>query len=78
VNKITPNDSFQRKTTIEIIERIFNALEDGKFHTISEVASIAKSNWRTVKNQVDLIKKIQEMSKIEVVHASKQVLVRKF
>lgn len=74
---ITQNESFQRKTTIKIIEGIYNALEDGKFHTISEIASLAKSNWRTVKNQIDLVAKIQEMPKIEVIQASKQILVRK-
>ena len=74
---ITQNESFQRKTTIKIIEGIYNALEDGKFHTISEIASLAKSNWRTIKNQIDLVAKIQEMPKIEVIQASKQILVRK-
>jgi hypothetical protein len=62
---------------LKIIEGIYDALKDGKFHTISEISDIAKSNWRTVRNQVDLVKKIQKMPKIEVIHASKQILVRK-
>ena len=77
MNKITKIESFQRKTRIEIIDKIYNALEDGKFHTISEIASISKSNWRTIKNQVDLVKIIQEKPKIEVIQAAKQILVRK-
>ena len=74
---ISKTESLQRKTTIKIIEGIYNALEDGKFHTISDIASLAKSNWRTVKNQIDLVKKIQEMPKIEIIQASKQILVKK-
>jgi len=77
VDYISKTESLQRKTTIKIIEGIYNALEDGKFHTISDIASLAKSNWRTVKNQIDLVKKIQEMPKIEIIPASKQILVKK-
>ncbi len=74
---INQNESVQRKNTLKIIEEIYKALEDGKFHTISEISGIAKSNWRTVRNHVHLVKKIQEMPKIEVINASKQILVRK-
>lgn len=77
MNHITIEESFQRKTKIKIIEGIYKALEDGKYHTISEISGLAKSNWRTVKNQVYLVKKIQEMPKIEVLQASKQILIRK-
>ncbi|MFX1444824.1 MAG: hypothetical protein ACFFHV_15535 [Promethearchaeota archaeon] len=77
VKYISQNESAQRKTTLKIIEGIYNALEDGKFHTISEISGLAKSNWRTVKNQVDLVKKIQELPRIEIIEASKQILVRK-
>ena len=66
-----------RKSSIKIVENIFQALDDGKFHTISDISRISRSNWRTIKNQVELIKKIQELPKIEILHASKQVLVRK-
>ena len=77
MNDITTEEFFQRKTTIEIIEGIYKALGDGKYHTISEISGLAKSNWRTVKNQIYLVKKIQEMPNIEIIQASKQILVRK-
>ncbi len=77
VKYISQGESAQRKTTLKIIEGIYKALKDGKFHTISEISGLAKSNWRTVKNQVDLVKKIQDLPKIEVIQASKQILVRK-
>lgn len=66
-----------RKSSISIVENIFQALNDGKFHTISDISRISKSNWKTIKNQVELIKKIQELPKIEIIHASKHMLVRK-
>ena len=77
VKYISQGESTQRKTTLKIIEGIYKALNDGKFHTISEISSLAKSNWRTVKNQVDLVQKIQRLPKIEIIEASKQILVRK-
>jgi hypothetical protein len=77
VKYISQGDSVQRKTTLKIIQGIYKVLEDGKFHTISEISGLAKSNWRTVKNQVDLVTKIQELPKIEIIQASKQILVRK-
>jgi hypothetical protein len=52
-------------------------LDDGKFHTISDISEKANSNWTTIKNQVELIKKIQDLPKIDIIHASKQILVRK-
>ncbi|MHA1192179.1 MAG: hypothetical protein ACTSP9_07755 [Promethearchaeota archaeon] len=52
-------------------------MEDGKYHTISEISKEAKSNWKTIKKQVDLINKIQEMPKLEIIHAAKQILVKK-
>jgi len=67
----------QRKTTWQIVENIYQALEDGKFHTISDISQIANSNWTTIKNQVELIKKIQQLPEIDIIHASKQILVRK-
>ena len=38
---------------------------------------MAKSNWSTIKNQIEIIKKIQALPKLEIIHASKQILVRK-
>jgi hypothetical protein len=35
------------------------------------------SNWNTIKNQIELIRKIQNLPKLDVIHASKQILVRK-
>lgn len=66
-----------KKTTLQIVENIFNVLDDGKYHTISEISLMAKSNWSTIKNQVELIKKIQDLPKLDIIHASKQILVRK-
>ena len=66
-----------RKSSKKIVESIFLALEDGKFHTISDISRVSRSNWKTIRNQVELIKKIQGLPKIEIIHASKQVLVRK-
>ncbi|MFX0132454.1 MAG: hypothetical protein ACFFDN_02285 [Candidatus Hodarchaeota archaeon] len=74
---IPENQSVQRKNTSQIIERIYKALEDRKYHTISEISRLAKSNWTTIKNQVDLIVKIQELPKLKIINASKQVLVKK-
>jgi len=59
------------------VENIYQALDDGKFHTISDISQRANSNWSTIKNQIELIKKIQELPKIDIIHASKQILVRK-
>ena len=59
------------------MENIYQALDDGKFHTISDISQRANSNWSTIKNQIELIKKIQELPKIDIIHASKQILVRK-
>ena len=73
---LTEHESI-RKSSIKIVENIFNALDDGKFHTISDISRTSKSNWKTIKHQVELIKKIQELPKIEIIYASKQILVRK-
>ena len=62
---------------MQIVENIYNALDDGKFHTISEISEKAKSNWSTIKIQVELIKRIQDLPKLDIIHASKQILVRK-
>jgi hypothetical protein len=70
-------NQYHRKSTWQIIENIFNALDDGKFHTISEISQRANSNWSTIKNQVELIQKIQNLPKLDVIHASKQILVKK-
>lgn len=67
----------QRKTTWQIIENIYDALNDGKFHTISEISQNANSNWSTIKHQVKLIQKIQDLPKLDIIHASKQILVRR-
>ena len=67
----------ERKNTLKIIENIFDVLEDGNLHTISNISRQTKSHWNTIKNQVDLILKIQEMPKIEVLKTEKQTLVRK-
>ena len=60
-----------------IIESIYEALDDGKYHTISDISNKVKSNWTTIKNQVDLIIKIQEQPKLDKIEASKQILVKK-
>ncbi|MFX1572926.1 MAG: hypothetical protein ACFFB0_09260 [Promethearchaeota archaeon] len=62
---------------MQIVENIYNALDDGKFHTISEISEKANSNWSTIKNQIELIIRIQELPEIDIIHASKQILVRK-
>ena len=61
----------------DIVENIYKALEDGKYHTISDISTKAKSNWSTIKNQVELIRKIQDLPKLDIIHASKQILVKK-
>jgi hypothetical protein len=66
-----------RKSARKIVENIYNALDDGKFHTISEISQMAKSNWITIKKQIELIEKIQNLPKLDIIHASKQILVRK-
>jgi len=62
---------------LSIVENIYKALNDGKYHTISDISQKANSNWSTVKNQIELIRKIQGLPKIKIIHASKQILVRK-
>lgn len=74
---IPDNQSVQRKNTSQIIESIYKALGDGRYHTISEISRLVKSNWTTIKNQVDIIIKIQELPKLKIINASKQVLVKK-
>lgn len=59
------------------MDNIYNALEDGKYHTISDISHQSNSNWRTIKNQIDIIQKIQGLPKIQIIHAAKQVLVKK-
>lgn len=67
----------ERKTLIEIVNNIFDVLEDGKLHTISNLARETKSNWRTIKNQVNLIVEIQRRPKIEILNSTNNILVRK-
>lgn len=67
----------ERKTLIEIVNSIFDILEDGKLHTISNLARETKSNWRTIKNQVNLIVEIQKRPKIEILSSTNNILVRK-
>ncbi|TFG02421.1 MAG: hypothetical protein EU540_01570 [Promethearchaeota archaeon] len=74
---IPENQSGHRKNTSQIIESIYNALGDGRYHTISEISRLAGSNWITIKNQVDIIVKIQELPNLKIINASKQVLVKK-
>ncbi|MFX1394244.1 MAG: hypothetical protein ACFFAH_11780 [Promethearchaeota archaeon] len=77
MKSIPEQQSGQRKNTIQIIESIYKVLEDGKYHTISEISRLAKSNWSTVKNQINIIVKIQKLPKLDMINASKQVLVKK-
>ncbi|TFG24393.1 MAG: hypothetical protein EU529_04295 [Promethearchaeota archaeon] len=74
---IPENQSVHRKNASQIIESIYNALGDGRYHTISEISRLAKSNWTTIKNQIDIIVKIQELPNLKIINASKQVLVKK-
>ena len=67
----------ERKTLIEIVNSIFDILEDGKLHTISNLARETKSNWRTIKNQVNLIVEIQKRPKIEILSSTNNILIRK-
>jgi len=62
---------------LEIVENIYNALNDGKFHTISEISEKANSNWSTIKNQIEIIEKIQNLPKLDIIYASKQILVKR-
>ncbi|MFX1278788.1 MAG: hypothetical protein ACFFA3_05175 [Promethearchaeota archaeon] len=59
------------------MENIYKALDDGGYHTISDIAQKSNSNWSTIKNQVKLIQKIQSLPKLEIIHASKQILVKR-
>lgn len=73
----TNKSKTERKTLIEIVNSIFDILEDGKLHTISNLARETKSNWRTIKNQVNLIVEIQKRPKIEILSSTNNILVRK-
>ncbi len=76
ISKINKSKT-ERKTLIEIVNSIFDILEDGKLHTISNLARETKSNWRTIKNQVNLIVEIQKRPKIEILSSTNNILVRK-
>ena len=73
----TNKSKTERKTLIKIVNNIFDILEDGKLHTISNLARETKSNWRTIKNQVNLIVEIQKRPKIEILSSTNNILVRK-
>ncbi len=73
----TNKSKTERKTLIEIVNSIFDILEDGKLHTISNLARETKSNWRTIKNQVNLIVEIQKRPKIEILSSTNNILIRK-
>jgi hypothetical protein len=75
VKKVSQIDN-KRKNMNEIVTNIFNVLQDGDIHTISDISRETKSHWRTIKNHIDIIAKIQEMPKIEILQAKKQTLVR--
>ncbi len=76
ISKINKSKT-ERKTLIEIVNSIFDILEDGKLHTISNLARETKSNWRTIKNQVNLIVEIQKRPKIEILSSTNNILIRK-
>jgi len=76
ISKINKSKT-ERKTLIEIVNSIFDILDDGKLHTISNLARETKSNWRTIKNQVNLIVEVQKRSKIEILSSTNNILVRK-
>ena len=76
ISKINKSKT-ERKTLIEIVNSIFDILDDGKLHTISNLARETKSNWRTIKNQVNLIVEIQKRPKIEILSSTNNILVRK-
>lgn len=73
----TNKSKTERKTLIKIVNNIFDILEDGKLHTINNLARETKSNWRTIKNQVNLIVEIQKRPKIEILSSTNNILVRK-
>jgi len=66
----------KRKNSIEIIEGIYNVLQDGKIHTISDISSQANAHWKTIQNHINIIAKVQELPKIEILKASNHTLVR--
>lgn len=76
ISKINKSKT-ERKTLIEIVNSIFDILDDGKLHTISNLARETKSNWRTIKNQVNLIVEVQKGPKIEILSSTNNILVRK-
>ncbi|MFX1239007.1 MAG: hypothetical protein ACFFAS_04335 [Promethearchaeota archaeon] len=65
-----------RKTALEIIAKIFEVLQDNKLHTISDISRQSNIHWKSIKNQLDIILKVQDLPKIELLEASKQLLVR--
>jgi hypothetical protein len=66
----------KRKNSIEIIDGIYKALQDGNIHTISNISRQANAHWKTIKNHINIIARIQELPKIEILKASNQTLVR--
>ena len=66
----------ERKGSLEIIEGIFEALNDHKVHTISDLSHQIKAHWKTVKKKIEIIQKIQNLPQIEVLEGSKQIYIR--
>ena len=60
----------------KIIDNIFKILQDKQLYTINSLSNKSKYHWKTIKNYIDIILKIQEMPKIEVLKTSNHTLVR--
>ena len=77
MNNILKNNILigERKNA-KIINDIFKILQDKQLHTINGLSNKSKYHWKTIKNYIEMILKIQEMPKIEVLKTSNHTLVR--
>jgi len=60
-----------RKKSREILDGIFNILNDGNMHNVGEIADHVGCNWMTVMRWLNMIVKIQNMPKVKMARAGK-------
>ena len=75
-DKLKNNLIIGERKNAKLIENIFKILQDKQLHTINSLSHKSKYHWKTIKNYIDIILKIQEMPKIEVLKTSNHTLVR--
>lgn len=65
-----------RKNPLEIIEKIFEALEKGKPCSVNEISKETKLHYVTVRRYVRLIEMVREEPEIEIIKTSHSIILR--